>query len=656
MTLDVEKVLNVSVEKQRKGDLEAAEAGYQRILLDNPLHGEALQLLGGLKLEQGDLEAARAILSKAIKSSPNDPVARINLAAALMKTGDDLGAHEQALAAVSLAPDHPVPWKQLALTAAKTGDVSSEARALERLLSWEQNNIQAATRLAVLLAQLDRAYDCERLVLALLRRDRMSEGTYRRLAMAARSLRRWKLLVLVAERWLAAWPNSAEARECLSNGHLEAGNVPAARAAYRPLLEGKSAAPQRSLAYGRLCLIAQDFADASAHLKRAVGMLPGSAEAAFAMARLYTFEGKLGEAEEECRRCLRLDPDFVQGYVQLVALRQGDVDDETVHQMERLWETSPLPKESLSSLAFALGDAFHKRSDYDRAFSFYCRGNEANYRIYEREGAIFNADRHNRRIDRLISDFADPVEQEEACDAVPFQPVFIVGMPRSGTTLVESILAAHSRVHGCGELLVGSHILEEYERARSGLTGNGPQAIIAQNAAIWIERFRKKFANEEGLEVVTDKLPINFLSLGILARLFPHAHFVHVRRAPLDTCFSIYRHSFPRAYDFSHRLADIGAFYRGYEKLMAHWESVLGAKLITLQYESLVGNPEIESRRIFDHIGLPWEERCLEFPKSQRPIATFSSVQVRQPISSSSIGVWSHYEAHLAPLRTVLGR
>jgi hypothetical protein len=233
--------------------------------------------------------------------------------------------------------------------------------------------------------------------------------------------------------------------------------------------------------------------------------------------------------------------------------------------------------------------------------------------------------------------------------------VFIVGMPRSGTSLVEQILAAHPAVFGAGELTAIGRI--SLLRNRAGLSYGGwlerlDGAALEGLAARYLRELR---ALAPGAERVTDKMPFNFLHLGLVELLFPRARVVHCVRNPLDTCLSCYCNGFADAYPFTRDLGALGAYYRGYAQLMQHWHATLRLPLHALSYEKLIAAPERVIRELVAFCGLPWDDACLRFHASARKVSTPSYHQVRKPLYASSVGRYKAYAEHLAPLREALG-
>ncbi len=323
---------------------------------------------------------------------------------------------------------------------------------------------------------------------------------------------------------------------------------------------------------------------------------------------------------------------YMKRYDGLVERLEKALDDPSLHFMTR------------ERIEFLLGDLYDRQRQYDTAFAHYRAANES---IWRRLGDA----RLQDPIDDIIANFAT-LETGGPAVAGPgdVTPIFIVGMPRSGTSLVEQILASHPLVHGAGELSHISVIADEL--------GYGARPFDVDTATLQAYARRaldglKRIAG--GAPAITDKMPQNILYLGLIRRLFPGAPVIHTRRDPLDTCLSCYFQNFAGQYRFSYDLARLGEYYRRYERLMAHWQDI-GVGILDVRYEELVGDLEGVSRRMVAWCGLEWDDACLRFHENPRLTATASYNQVNQPIFSSSIGRWKHYEKHLAALRHALNQ
>ncbi len=655
MTRTIDALLDAGTAHQARGDLTAAAQQYRKALEQDPTHADALQLLGGLMLFQNQLEEAGALLRRALARAPRSAMIRTNLAAVYLKTGQPKRALTECRKANQAEPDNVPVLRQLALAAEQAGQPADAAAALDRLAALGVGTVDDALKSAALHLTVGDGTRAETAALRAAAFRAKPDQTHTILAAVALRKRDWRSLIGIATAWTQASPNNPAAHEMLARAHLEAGDIHTAQKSFAQVFAlTPSLDPTHALTYGRICLITQDFAAAEAALSRAAAALPDSSDAAFSLARLYTFQGELEQARVACDAALSRDPSSIRAYVQWTALMRGEVTTERRRAMERLWKRADAPAELLSSLGFALGDIAHRAARHDRAFDYYSQANRLTAQTYAKDGAVYDRNGAEERMARIMA-LQDVLDAEEFTPAPsPVRPIFIVGMPRSGTTLTESILAAHPSVFGAGEVLTGAKILED-ALARVKPSDNGsPSQLLAQNAETWRGAYLSSLPDMGGAPLVTDKLPINFLGIGLLARLFPEAHFIHIRRDPLDTSLSIFRHAFPRAYDWSHDLGAIGHFYGLYRRITAFFEERLGARITRVQYEDIPEDPEGQIRTLVAAAGLDWDPRCLDFHQDKRAIATFSSVQVRSPISKTSIGVAERYRPFLLPLINAL--
>jgi hypothetical protein len=300
---------------------------------------------------------------------------------------------------------------------------------------------------------------------------------------------------------------------------------------------------------------------------------------------------------------------------------------------------------------FALGKALDDCKDYDQAFTHYEKGNTLRRRELQ-----FDAGEVDRQFDRLIEGFSpELMEGLSQKGSSETQPLFIVGMPRSGTTLLEQVLCAHPDMGTAGELRDLARIARNVAHSNqkpwpeciTGVSGSHLKTMASEYLAAL--EFRAS-----GSERIIDKMPQNFLHVGFAALLFPRATVVHCTRDPLDTCLSNYFQIFPGGIDFAYDLGELGRYYRNYQRLMSHWQALLGERLVTVRYEELVSNPEPALRTLLKAIGLPWDPACLSHQDMVQRVDTLSLYQVRQPLNTGSTKRWRNYEKHLGPLREAL--
>jgi len=395
--------------------------------------------------------------------------------------------------------------------------------------------------------------------------------------------------------------------------------------------------------------------DAVACFEKAVQITPNTVEAYINLGNALKYQGKTAAAEESYRKALSINPNSVGAYYNLAQLKHFKEKDDTFTTLESIHKKGPLTGKQSTERHFALGKMYADIGDHESAFKNYHSGNAYRKRFM---GNSFDLDSFEKQIALFMNVFdADFFSRYKDMGDKTQLPVFIVGMPRSGTSLVEQILSSHPSVFGAGELplinqmvntFLGQHNGLPFDRILEALDENRVKTIAGQ----YIDALKPL---PEGTVRVTDKLPGNFLNLWFIARLFPKAKIIHCKRHPLDTCLSCYFTHFKQPLPYKNDLYTLGCYYRQYEKLMKHWTTVLPVPVLEIQYESLVENQEALSKKMLAFCELKWDERCLSFYKNDRPVTTASGMQVRKKIYTSAVGRWRKYERFLAPLIEGLG-
>lgn len=321
--------------------------------------------------------------------------------------------------------------------------------------------------------------------------------------------------------------------------------------------------------------------------------------------------------------------------------------------LERLLNSPQVARIEHRLLHFAAANLLERIGRYDEAFANARMAQEICPRPYDRRQM---SDWVDRRIayhtPRKLHDLPRASHRSR-------RPVFIIGMPRSGTSLVEQILASHPQVHGAGELRALSRIALEAAKRDPESQASFPECLdsISLRAADRMANdYLKEIASLNGIATyVTDKMPMNFLYLGMIATLFPDAHVIQCTRDPLDTCLSCYMTDFSIGHEFAQGLTDLGCFYRDYRRLIRHWTQVLNFPMLEVKYEDVVADLEGQTRRMLEFLDLPWDSRCLNFHQTSRPVLTASRDQIRRPLYKTSVGRWKHYREHLRELEAALG-
>jgi len=380
---------------------------------------------------------------------------------------------------------------------------------------------------------------------------------------------------------------------------------------------------------------------------------PVDADACGELARLHLLAGNMVKALEYYNRAFALDPSDPRNVHGLLQLDSQSITPEIIGSIEAQLQQPDLALDKRSSFYFALGAIHDSGGRYDEAFANYTVANLAKPMAYD-------AQAHSDLITRIIDTCTPELFNRHAeAGRKTFRPVFIVGMPRSGTTLVEQILASHPDVYAAGELNHIQHLVDALSTDDKQQLPY-PQILDVvssddiRHMSESMERLISSLATNDELRV-TDKMPLNFLHLGLIALLFPNAHIIHCRRNPLDTCLSCYFQNFSGNHAYAGDLENLGHYYRQYERLMLHWYKVLPVPVHTVDYEKLIDNPESVSRQLLAYSGLEWHDDCLKFHQTRRHVHTASLVQVRQPLYRSSVSRWRHYDKFLHTLKSSLG-
>ncbi len=370
-------------------------------------------------------------------------------------------------------------------------------------------------------------------------------------------------------------------------------------------------------------------------------------ETLISLAQVRMSHGRFADADAYVRRALASDREQVPAYSILSALRAGALEDAELGAVSGLANRQDLALDRRITAAFVRAHALDARGDVDAAFAAYARAQELALERDAVEGRAYDPMREEMRERRLIELVPGPPPQPTPGPSTP-TPIFVVGMPRSGTTLIEAVLGAHSRVFACGERGSMRQILRAYLELDA--TGYVPDEGVLDD---WVRSYLDGLPALGAADHVTDKHPLNLNAVGLIMWLFPTARVLHVRRDPVETCMSVYRHELNRRWSFAHRLTDIAHYHGCGERLAAHWARIFPGRFLTVQYEDFVRDFVRAAPALVEACGLGWEPRCLEFQGSTHPIASPSAVQVRGPVRDGN-GRAARYAAHLAPLIAAL--
>ena len=400
----------------------------------------------------------------------------------------------------------------------------------------------------------------------------------------------------------------------------------------------------------RLLEAIDDFDGSIKHYQRAVKIMPTNADSRYSLANVCKVAGRLEEAILHFRATIGINPRNGNAHRQMAMLVRHVEHDDDMKAMESLLEDKSLADEPKMHVHFALGKSFEDIRNYGVAFRHFDSAN----RIM-RQHMDFEISNWLHDVEKQKQVFTSALFQKfEAVGDQQAQPIFILGMPRSGTSLVEQIVASHDAVYGAGEVqTMNTAIMKSLDISRyPEVVVQTVGSVFEAMAAIYTDELSKLRGDAR---FTTDKMPNNFKFIGMIKLMFPNARVIHCRRDPLDNCLSLYKNHFSRNGPYySFDLVELGAYHNGYRDLMNHWQEVLPGFIFNIDYEEIVADLEGQSRSLLKFCGLDWQPACLDFHNTRRNVRTASAAQVRRPIYRDSVRSWRHYEEQLAPLIEVL--
>ena len=604
------------------GRPEEALAHFQKALLIDQEHAEAHYNLGNALQALGQHDEAIASFEAALALEPVVPAAHYGLGMslqALKRTAEAIECFRKALA---IDPGYASAHAALGAALQTSGSYDAAIAHYAKAVAINPRSADVYERLGTVLHQVRRyqeAIECYRKALAI---DPEDADAHNNLGLALQALDRHGEAVAHHEKALALRPEFGAAHNNLGRALQALNRHEEAIAQYRKAI---AAGPPHASRYGNLGVALQEI-------------------------------GRLEEACLAFQQAIQLAPTVGQFYRNLADCKRFTVGDPQLTMIEQAaQDRASLPEQDRRQLLFALAKAFADIGEYDRSFACLLEGN-----ALKRAQIKYDEDKALNGFARIKAVFtADMITRRQGLRHPSSVPIFILGMPRSGTTLVEQILASHTRIFGAGELAtlpnLVAHLKGVDETRGLGFPELVPQLSGEQLREIGAEYVDMITQLAPTAWCITDKMPLNFFFAGLIHLVLPNARIIHTRRDPVDTCFSCFATLFTGNHNVAYELGELGRYYRAYDALMEHWRRVLPpGVMLDVQYEALVANPESEARKIVAHCRLEWEEACLSFHATERPVRTASVAQVRQPIYGSSIGRWRQYAHLLQPLLDAL--
>jgi tetratricopeptide (TPR) repeat protein len=610
---DVEALADMALQHYQEGDLQQAQDDCQRILRKQQ-RPDAILILAKIAHEQSEFQVAVERYQQFLRIIPNHEQTHFNLGLVL----EELGHTGRAIGHYN---------KSIAITANNAAVHSRLADACCKLQRWTE------------------AIKAYQQVFALQNED---VGTMIKLGSAFSAVQLFAESVQLYERALEIQPDNALVHRHLGASLQRMGQIEKSINCFEQAIRLRPDYVKARINLARALSQLGKAEEALVPLEEAIDLEKDNGEAHIQLASTFRQLGQTELAVERLEQFLTNRPAYGEAYYQISMIRPKR---ELISVVEKLLSNG-CPKVDTIYCHFALGNLFNNSKSFDQAFSHFLMAN-----ALQRETFTYHAGDTRQVVDRLIKVYCkDFFQSKRQFGSASRLPVFILGMPRSGTTLIEQILSSHALVHGAGETEtfpeLNRSIAQQLEYARPS-----PECMSLMDGKM-VEECSARYLRRWALHCptaarITDKFPHNFLEIGLIKTLFPDARIIHCQRNPLDNCTSLFFHCFT-TFKASFELTELGQYYLQYQRLMSHWQQLFPGEIFTMQYEDLVLDQERVSKQLIEYIGLEWDERCLDFQNNERNVYSPSNMQVRQPMYQSSMNRWKLYEKQLQPLIEVL--
>ncbi len=627
----------------------------QEILKLFPSNAQALALKGAAKRRLGDHAAAIAALQAALKVSPFSAEALLERGLAEAAAGESRRALNSVAHSLSLKPDFINAWRALADELLRAGDEDAAGRAYA-------NHVTASAKDPELLeagAALNegRLALAERQLKSYLMRAPTDVAAIRMLAELASRIGRYQDAANLLDRCVQLAPDFHAARHNLAIVALRLGDAARAVEEILRLLKIKPKDPGYRTLYCAALSRIGDYETAIPQYRALLADYPNQPKSWLSFGHALKTVGKQGESIEAYRRSIALQPSLGEAFWSLANLKTFRFTDDEIAAMNSQLERGDLNEDDRLHLHFALGKALEDSGEYERSYYHYDKGN-----TLRAQQTRYDENELTQRKDRISETFtADLMKKRRGAGCPAPDPIFIVGMPRAGSTLIEQILSSHSMIEGTMELpdiiamtkrLAAQSKEDEQNRYPASLATMTDAELRALGEE-FLERTRGQRRTAKPLFI--DKMPNNFAHVGFIRLILPNAKIIDARRHPMACCFSNFKQHFAKGQNFTYGQERIAHYYRDYVLLMKHFDEAMPGVVHRVIHERLVENLETETRALLAYVGVPFEEACLRFYETDRPVRTASSEQVRRPIFTEGLEYWRHYEPWLGPMKAGLG-
>jgi len=647
--------------EQAKGLIQSArfhdaEALLEDLLSREPEHEdtvEALYMQAVARRYAGQLDAALAALEALLEEEPDYARAYQERGHALLALGQADGAAAAYNRAVELNPALTASWQALAKLHTQAKRVN-EAQLANKQLAFLQRLPRELVSVTSYIHE-GKLHKAERLCRQFLQQNKHHVEGMRLLAEIGTQLRIYDDAEFLLESCMEFAPDYTRARIDYMNVLVKKTKFEQAHEQARRLITEQPHNPRIQTALATTYVGLGRYEEGIALYRRVLEKHPANHELHVLLGHAQKTVGDTEAAIASYQRAYAIKPDFGDAFWSLANIKTYAFTDEEVAQLKRVEAAAGVSADDRVHLCFAAGKALEDRGEHDASFKYYERGNRL-----RREQLRYNPAANERKVQAQIDTCTAELFERHAGAGCPApDPIFIVGLPRAGSTLLEQILASHSMVDGTMELHNILHLAQRL-RGRTAERSSRYPGILHELDPDYFRRFGEQYIENTrvyraGAPRFVDKMPNNFFHIGLIRLILPNAKVIDARREPLACCFSGFKQLFGEGQDFTYGLREIGSYYRDYVRLMDHWDEVLPGFVLRVMHEDVVEDLEGQVRRILDFCGLPFQERCLRYYETERSIRTPSAEQVRRPIYSSGVAQWRRYESHLGPLKEALG-
>ena len=657
---DLKVLFEQAMELAGQRDLVGAEGILKQILSFDANEPNALRMLGSMELANKDFVLAADYLHKALQAAPDFATAQIELSQALHLSGDTTKALTSMRSFLDKKPGDQLVWQALANLLFELGDLKQGQMAAQR--SVELDPFYEQTRGAIEALNSGNPKDAE----DIFRKILMQDNNHIHALVGLASLAMDREILDDAERLLkrvgVIAPNFSHVQRAWSRLYMKQSRFEPAEGAAKQAVRVSPESAECWTSLGTILAWGLKNREAADAFANSLKLEPNQPRVQMSLGHVLKAAGDFDGSIAAYKKSLDLDNYLGEAWWSLADLKTYRFDESDLKQMLKASDETKIKERArdYASLNFALGKAYEDLRDYSESFRFYALGNKLRSQFES-----FNLDRLRTQISKSKEVYTDQVFRSEPSLSNPIVPIFVLGLPRSGSTLVDQILASHSQVQGTMELPhilsyvreLGGTVEERFESA----AGNSkyPSSVLQlsdEERRALGERYLKETENYHlGSPYFVDKMPNNFLHIGLIAQILPQAIFVDTRRHPVACCFSIFKQNFARGQSFSYDLEVLGKYYECYLDLMEHWKTVLPSRLHRVIYEDMVDDTEQQIRDLLKHCGLEFEEGCLAFYENDRVVRTASAQQVRKPIYDTAKQAWQGFEVYLEPLTESLG-